>query len=55
MLDITKYLKKINIKIKKYTDETFIIDDNDVEKEINRKKLEQYLFICLTDYINNAK
>lgn len=52
MLNINKYLNKLNI--------TFIIDNDKFiftlkdgsKKIISKKDMEQYLFICMVDFIN---
>lgn len=54
MLDIVKYLKKMNIEIIAFEDKSITVKIEKEVKEINRKKLEQFLFICLTDYIKEA-
>jgi len=55
MLDVTRYLNKMNIEIKTITPETIVFVDEEKVKEVNIKNLEQYLFICLTDYIKDIK
>lgn len=55
MLDIVKYLGKMNIKINTINKENIVFIDNDQEKTIKIKELEQYLFICLTDFIKDSK
>lgn len=54
-MDIIKYLKKLNITIVKQTMHTLIFNIDGIEKEINIKDLEQYLFICLVDYIKESE
>ena len=55
MLDVTKYLNKMNIQINKITEKSIVFIDNNEIKEIDRKELEKYLFICLTDFIKESK
>ena len=55
MLDVSKYLKKMNIEIQSANEKEIVLIEDGVEKIINMKKLEQYLFICLTDFIKEAK
>lgn len=55
MLNISKYLKKLNIQIQSMDEKKIVLIDNGVEKIIKLKELEQYLFICLTDFIKEAK
>lgn len=55
MLNISKYLKKLNIQIQSMDEKKIVLIDNGIEKTIKLKELEQYLFICLTDFIKEAK
>jgi hypothetical protein len=51
-MDIIKYLKKANINVVKIDDKFITVETNKITKKLEIKKLEQYLFICLVDYIN---
>lgn len=52
-MDIIKYLNKANIKLKVIGDFfEFTLPDNS-KKIVKQKELEQYLFICLLDYVND--
>lgn len=52
-MDVVKYLKKAGIDIKvKGNFFEFTLPDKSV-KIVKQKELEQYLFICLLDYIND--
>ena len=54
-MDLIKYLKKANINIVKQTMHTLVFDINGIEKEIPIKDIEQYLFICLVDFLNDQE
>lgn len=50
-MDIIKYLKKANITVKQITSTEIVFLIKDREKTFKIKDLEQHLFFCLLDII----
>lgn len=51
-MDIKKQLAKVNVEVNVVDDHFIFTMPDKKQKIVNKKKLEQYLFICLLDYID---
>ena len=48
-MNIKKQLAKVNIDVHTHGDQFIFIMPDKKQKNVNKKNLEQYLFICLLD------
>jgi hypothetical protein len=55
MINIKKQLAKVDIVVNIDKNDLIFTMSNGTKKTIKQKEIEQYLFICLLDFVEDAK